>query len=135
RSGGELSDKDIAELSEYAKTHSKEIAGPAGSTPPAPRPPSFLDEYLDVIQTVADYNAGGRALLLRGFIDTAECTSLWVFEPDAAANPFVIETPATGQPVIYIIGTKVTIYILPLRSDEEIATINEKIGATENLTP
>ena len=95
----------------------------------APEPDdSFLNEYLQLLKTVIKLGSPPKNLLLSGFLNTGDCSSLWVF--DKGQSPLVIEKEWNAD--MKFINTRkseVEIYLFPAVGDEELKKLNAQLGS------
>ena len=94
----------------------------------------YLDQYLELLNAIVEVGSWGEALLLQGFIHTAECASLWLFDPEKAPDVHK-SIPIAYEPYILFRDSGVKIVLLDIVSDEKLRELNRKIGENPTSLP
>lgn len=96
----------------------------------------YLDEYLNIIETIAELGSLRPYLLLQGFIHTGDCSSLWVFEMDKAPRTAIMTSMTTGNATISLGRTTshFDIFLLSPMDTAKITQLNEELETNPTIT-
>jgi|SRR6266850_403534 len=130
KTDGKITDQVSSQIVQAKATFSAGTDRPK-SEPRVKSSSPLLDRYLELLDVIVEVGWWGDALLLQGFIHTAECASLWLFDPEK--TPDVHKSIGIPyEPYILFRDSGVKIVLLDAVSDEKLRELNRKIG--ENRT-
>ncbi|MPZ44341.1 MAG: hypothetical protein GEV05_13220 [Betaproteobacteria bacterium] len=98
-----------------------------------------LAEYAVLLDAVVAAGSTHRWLLLDGFLHSADCASLWLFDPkklgERAGSAIQVEQLLDDEPYIILVNSGVEIFLFEKIAPEKLLALNEHLGASLDLPP
>jgi hypothetical protein len=128
---GQISEETAKRIVEFKNNLASRKSGASENEKP---PTSFLEQYLELLNYIAVVGSWGPSLLLKGFIHSADCASLWRFDRKKTSELIIVSLMA-DHPYILVGNSAVQISLFPKVSDTELLALNEELGEHPDRLP